>query len=216
VGFIGAGWEDFNSYIDLTMEMNGVPPAAVRLVQDAASSGVQIVVEQIPLILWSKKRQRPFACYEQSLAALTLKVGAKHLGAQTFDGYRVTAAKLQAAANSLALTLRWPDMWPDIPGDDRDKSDQWRLDNGLTSRTKLLMQREQLTREEAEAELEEVAEDLERERKLFGEAEAAAPAPGKPKPGQPEPDELEETDNDEPPDEEEEEEEEEEPDDDGA
>ncbi len=197
VGFIGAGWDDFNQYIDLTMEMNGVPPAAVRLVQDAASSGIQIVVEQIPLILWAKKRQRPFGRYEQSLACLTLRVGAKHLGAQTFDGYRVTAAKLEAAVSNPELTLRWPDMWPDIPGDDRDKSDQWRLDNGLTSRTKLLMQREQLTRDEAEAELEEVAEDLERERKLFGEAEAAAPpAPGKPKPTDDE-DDLEEPEEDE-------------------
>jgi hypothetical protein len=163
--------------------MNGVPPAAVRLVQDASSSGIQIVVEQIPLILWAKKRQRPFAQYEQQLAQLTLRVGAKHLGAQTFDGYRITAGQLQTAVDTLALTLRWPDMWPDIPGDDRDKSDQWRLDNGLTSRTKLMMQREKLTREEAEAELEEVAEDLKRERELFGEAEPAPPTP----PGQPPP-----------------------------
>jgi hypothetical protein len=178
VGFIAAGWDDFNSYIDLTMEMNGVPPAAVRLVQDAASSGIQIVVEQIPLILWAQKRQRPFARYEHALANLTLKVGAKHLGAQSFDGYRITASKLQAAADTMVMTLRWPDMWPDIPGESRDKSDQWLLDNGLTSRTKVLMERDNLTREEAVAELEEIAEDLERERELFGEPEP--PAPGQP------------------------------------
>jgi hypothetical protein len=107
-----------------------------------------------------------------------LRVGAKHLGAQEFDGYKVTASKLEAAAAQMVMTLRWPDMWPDIPGESRDKSDQWLLDNGLTSRTKVLMERDNLTREEAIAELEEVAEDLERERELFGEPEP--PEPGKP------------------------------------
>ncbi len=219
VGFVAAGWDDFNSYIDLTMEMNGVPPAAVRLVQDAASSGIQIVVEQIPLILWAQKRQRPFSRYEHNLASLTLRVGAKHLGAQTFDGYRTTSTKLQAAADELVLTLRWPDMWPDIPGESRDKSDQWLLDNGLTSRTKVLMERDNLTREEAVAELEEVAEDLERERALFGDAEAAAPPKKKP-PGKSDPDELDEPEEEEEPEPDEEEEaepdEEEEPDDGNA
>jgi hypothetical protein len=168
-GFIMAGWEDANHFIDLALECDGVPPASFRLVQDAASSGVQVVVEQIPLIAWATKRQRQFACYETDLAKLVFRIGASHLTSQDFRAYQLTGRVLEQAAADPLLTLRWPSMWPDIPGDDRDRSDQWSLDNGLTSRTMLLMRREHLTREEAEAKLEEIAEDLERERALFAE-----------------------------------------------
>jgi hypothetical protein len=168
-GFIMAGWEDANHFIDLALECDGVPPATFRLVQDAAASGIQVVVEQIPLIAWATKRQRQFQCYETELAKLVFRIGAVHLGTQDFRAYQLTGQMLQKAADDPLLTLRWPSMWPDIPGDDRDRGDQWLLDNGMSSRTMLLMRRDRLTRQEAEAKLEEIAEDLERERELFAE-----------------------------------------------
>lgn len=168
-GFVAAGWADFQAYLDHVLEMVGVPPASIRMVQDSARSGVSIVAEQVPLILWAEGRQRPFAGYEDDLARLVLTVGARHLGAQGDAGCRATADDLEAAAADPGLVLRWADLWPSLPGGDRDRADQWLLDHALGSRTQVLMRRDKLTREEAEARLKEIAEDRERERALFGE-----------------------------------------------
>lgn len=174
--YIAAGWEDLQNYLDHVMEMMGVPPAAVRMVQDSARSGVSIVAEQIPLITWAECRQRPFAYYEQALAELFLKVGAKVLGGQRAGAHQATAGQLEAAAREL-VSLRWPKMYPEMPGPEADASDQWLLDNGLASRVTVLMQREKWTREEAEAYLDEIAEDLQAEREKAGPP--APPAPPK-------------------------------------
>ncbi len=171
--FVAAGWDDFQNYLDHVLEMVGVPPATVRMVQDAARSGVSIVAEQIPLILWAEGRQRPFSGYEDDLARLVLTLGAGHLGSQADATYRATAEDLESAAADPGLVLRWADMWPSLPGGDRDRADQWLLDNALASRTQILMRRDKLTREEAEARLREVAEDLRRERGLGGGRAAA-------------------------------------------
>lgn len=168
--FVAAGWDDLQAYLDHVMEMCGIPPAVVRMVQDSAKSGVAIVAEQLPVITWAKRRQRPFGYYEDELARLVLKVGARHLGSQAGMDYRATARDLEAVAEEPGLTLHWPSLYPRIPGQDADTVDQFRLDHGLVSRTMLLMEREQLTREEAEGRLEEIAEDLARERELFAEA----------------------------------------------
>jgi hypothetical protein len=181
-GYIAAGWEDLQNYLDHVMEMMGVPPAAVRMVQDSARSGVSIVAEQIPLITWAEGRQRPAAYYEQALARLVMKVGAKVYGGQALGDHRATASQLEAAAKE-TLSLRWPKMYPEMPGPEADQSDQWLLDNGLASRVTVLMRREKWTREEAEAHLEEIAKDLANERAMFGpRPEPAAPAAPVPTP----------------------------------
>lgn len=169
--FIAAGWDDLKSYIDHVLEMIGVPPNTVRMEMTGGESGIAIVSEQIPLILWAEGRQLPYASYEDDLAKLVLAVGATHLGRQEYGEYRATAAQLEAVAAEPGLTLRWANMYPRIPGQTQDQADQFRLDNRLASRTTLLMEREQLTREEAEARLEEIAEDLIREQELFQKAE---------------------------------------------
>ena len=104
------------------------------------------------------------------MAKLVLTIGAQHLGAQADREYRVTARDLEAVAVEPELTLHWPSLYPRIPGTDADQADQFRLDHGLVSRTMLLMERENLSREEAEERLEQIAEDLTRERELFSEA----------------------------------------------
>ena len=173
--FVAATWDDLNSYLDHTLEMCGVPPATVRMIQDSARSGVSIIAEQTPLVDWAKSRQRPFGHYEDSLARLVLTLGARHFEAsRDLDlEYDVTAQQLAAAAPDPGLMLRWPKMYPQIPGAEMDQSDQWLLDNGLSSRTQLLMRRECLTREEARQHLEETADDLEWEHRLFGRPELA-------------------------------------------
>ena len=133
-------------------------------------SGVAIVSEQIPIILWALSRQRPFSHYEDRLAKLVLKVGAAHLADNG-----VSAGELEAAAADPGLVLNWPEMYPDLPGPERDQADQWLLENNLASRTQILMRRERLTHDEAEARLEQIAEDQARENEIFG-AVGAAPA----------------------------------------
>ena len=185
VSFIGAGWDDFNQFLDHTLEMNGVPPSSIRLEQTAAKSGYAIVVEQIPLILWAETRQRPFGKYEDDLAKVCLTVGSKHLAN---NGYAdATTAQLTAAAADPGLVLRWPCMYPDTPGPERNDEDEWLLDHGLTSRLQILMRREKLNAEEAEERLKAIADELKRERDIFGEL--VPPDPGKAKPD-PEKEEL--------------------------
>lgn len=169
--FIEADWQDTQSFIDHTLEMNGVPPSVIRMTEDSVRSGVAIIAEHLPVIGWAKSRQPEFAFYEEDLARLVLKIGAGHLGSQNDEEYKVTASDLEIASQHPGLELKWPNMYPRIPGEDQDRADQFELDTKLISKTMLLMQRECMTREEAEEMLEEVAEDLKREQELFSEIE---------------------------------------------
>ena len=160
--FVAAGWDDLQAYLDHVLEMCGVPPSTVRMVQDSSRSGVAIIAEQLPIIGWATRRQRPFGYYEDALARLVLQIGSRHLGAQSSQEYRATAAQLEGVAEEPGLVLHWPSLYPRIPGQDADQADQFRLDHGLVSRTMLLMEREDLTREEAEEKLKIIAADLAR------------------------------------------------------
>jgi hypothetical protein len=160
--FVAASWEDIRSYLDHVLEMCGVPPGTIRMDVDAMRSGVAIVAEQIPLITWAKARQRPFSYFEDNLARLVLTIGAAHELVPDAD-----AKNLQEALDDFSLQLRWGDMFPDIPGVERDTADQWLLDNGMSARIDVLMRRQQYTEEEAKEHLEKVAEHLEFEQKLF-------------------------------------------------
>ena len=167
--YVASGWEDLTEYTNHTFDCCGIPQAAIRMEQTSTQSGAAIVAEQIPLILWAQSRQEPFSYYERSLAQLVLNVASSHLASQTVDEYRVRGPQLEEAAYDPQLMLRWPSMYPRIPGQERDLSDSWELDNGFTSITAKLMERESLTREEAEAKLEEIAKDRKREHQLFGD-----------------------------------------------
>lgn len=169
--FVEADWQDTQSFIDHTLEMHGVPPSVIRMTQDSVRSGVAIVAEQLPVIAWAKSRQQPFGKYEDALAKLVLRIGSMHLGAQIDEEYKATAEDLEIVAKNPGLVLKWPNMYPRIPGEDTDKADQFRLDTRLVSKTILLMEREHLTREEAEERLDEIAEDLKREKELFADVE---------------------------------------------
>jgi Phage portal protein, SPP1 Gp6-like len=169
--FVEADWQDTQSFIDHTLEMHGVPPSVIRMTQDSVRSGVAIVAEQLPVIQWAKSRQKPFGYYEEDLARLVLKIGASHLGRQQDEEYRVTAADLEAVSMHPGLVLKWPNMYPRIPGEDQDRADEFELEKKLISKTMLLMERKNLTREEAEEMLEEIAEDLKNEQKLFSDVE---------------------------------------------
>ena len=155
LSFVASEWEDLANYIEHTLECVGVPPAAYRQVQTSSRSGAALMAEQISLIEAAKGKQMPFSHYEESLAKLCFQVALSHYKGGTLK-------------DDFSLTVKWPDLWPQMPGVERDRADQWDLDNDLQSRIGLLVKRDNLTREEAEAHLEQVAEDKKTEEALFG------------------------------------------------
>lgn len=157
LSYLSSDWEDMRAYLDHALEMLGVPPAAVRMEQSGARSGISIAAEQQPLAQWAQSRQRPYSYYERSLARVVLRVAAVAADAGVDVG--AAASDLVRASEDTALTLRWPDLAALPPGPDRDAHDQWMLDNGLMSRKHWLMQREHLTEEEAITRLAGVGSD---------------------------------------------------------
>jgi hypothetical protein len=153
------------------MQCADVPPAAFRMTQDSARSGLSIVAERLPLVARAERRQRPADYYERNLAMVTLAVGSRHLGANAElleDGtMKVTSSALAEAAKDPDLGLRWPSMKPKLSGEAANAEDDFRLANRMKSRTQILMERDDMTRAEAEAYLEQTAKDLEREEQLI-------------------------------------------------
>lgn len=156
LSFVASEWEDLQNYIDHTLECLGIPPAAYRQVQTSAKSGAALMVEQISLIETAKARQMPFSHYEECLAKLCFTVFQEYYGTPLVD------------LKDFSLTVKWPSMWPDLPGPERDRADQWDLDNDLISLIGLLIKRDHLTEEEAIAHLEKVAEDKKEQERILG------------------------------------------------
>jgi hypothetical protein len=151
--WIVANWDDLNRYIDHSLECHGVPPGTIRMSADAAS-GIAIMAEQAPILSRAESRRVPFAFYEQDAARTCLRVAAAHLRASGVD-----AGLLEAALDDLALSLRWPPLYVMLPGAERDASDEWRVAMGLASKIGLLMEREDLSREQAIERLRQIAAD---------------------------------------------------------
>ena len=163
LSFIEQEWADLQHYIEHTLECLGVPPAAYRQVQSSAKSGAALMAEQISLIESAKGKQMPFSHYEEQLAQLCFDVFAAYYGGDKLD--------------YVTLTIKWPDLWPSLPGPERDRADQWDLDNDLTSLIGLLVKRDNMTREEAVAHLEQVAADKIEQVKILGVEPAPVTVP---------------------------------------
>jgi hypothetical protein len=163
LGFVSQEWDDLDHLIDHTCECCGVPPAAYRQVQTTGKSGSALMVEQTSLLEWVKSRQHAFAEYEAALAKVCLQVQVAYYG----------ETALTPALDDFSLTVKWADLYPNIPGDARDKADEWDLRLQLTSKIQLLMKRNSMTREEAVAHLQQVETDLKEEQAILGEVTAA-------------------------------------------
>jgi hypothetical protein len=173
LGFVAVDWDDLNRYIDRALEDIGVPPGTIRL-DEAASSGVQVMVEQGPLISWSEARRQPFSDYESEAARKCAEVAAAHLRANGHE----PEPWLDEAARTASLALRWAPLYVQLPGVERDRSDEYRLANGYASKVQLLMEREDLTHAEAVEKLKSIEKDK-------AELEALGIEPGLPsKPGE--------------------------------
>ena len=168
LGYLETDWTDLNNYLGHSLEMIGLPESAIRMEQASASSGAQVIAEQIPLIEWAEGRQRPFTIYEHRLARLCLNVALHHaVGNDLPDLEGLSVEQLAEALADFDFAIRWPDLRKPMPGPERDQTDQFRIDNRLASRTQLLMEHDNLTRDQAEARLKETAKDLQREQTLF-------------------------------------------------
>lgn len=151
LGYIAADWLDINSYIDHSLEMIGIPPGTVRLVGNAAS-GIAILIEQAPLLAWAEGRRSPFRGYEESAATMYCKVAEaqfRRAGAEPADW-------LTASAKEADVALEYPQLYVQLPGPERDRADTFELEMGWTDKIHLLMERYDLTREQAIRRLEQV------------------------------------------------------------
>ncbi|HEY2154683.1 MAG TPA: hypothetical protein VGH33_03570 [Isosphaeraceae bacterium] len=174
-GWIGESWDDLNRYIDHSLECHGVPPGTIRMSADAAS-GIALMAEQAPILARAESRRVPFAFYEADAARTCLRVAAAHLRESGAD-----ARLLDVALDDLSLSLRWPPLYVLLPGAERDASDEWRVQMGIASRIGLLMEREDLTRDQAVERLRQIAADA-----ALATALGIAPAPAGAPPVQPE------------------------------
>lgn len=97
----------------------------------------------------------PFGDYESQAAGKAATVAAAHL---IVNG-RTPPPWLAATAADPGLSLRWPQLFVQLPGPERDRSDEWELSMGLTSKIQLLMARLDLTRDQAVDRLRQIDAD---------------------------------------------------------
>lgn len=172
LSFITMSWDDIENYMKLTMLTFGIPETAFNFRASAGRSGVSIIAEQAPLVLMARSYQQSYQHYETELARVALRVAVAH-GAN--NGTALT--HLSTALDDLNLSVKWGEMFSELPGAERDRADEWSVLNNYSSKHQVYMRREGCTWEEADEHLEQVAADLKREQEIFGELEAAAPRP---------------------------------------
>jgi hypothetical protein len=151
LGVIDASWLDLNNFLDHSLEMFGVPPALMRMIQSGARSGVSIQAEQQPVIGWVEGRRSLWSYYEEDAAKTCLRVAAAHL--RNNDRFE---PRIQAALEDWQFTVKWPSLYIQLPGPEKDRSDEWRLQMGLTDKIQLLMEREDLSEQEAVERFEQI------------------------------------------------------------
>jgi hypothetical protein len=171
LGFLDTDWKDLQDQLNMILQANGVPPAAVRMEQVSAQSGVAIVAEQIPVLRFQQARRQPFTLYEQQLARLVFAVARSHAENNEVEGFFECSVQEMSDAYYEAsdLSMRWPRSLDSMLQEQQTATNQFLLDNYLASRTQLAMQIFDMDRKEAEKYIAEVAKDVEREKKLFGE-----------------------------------------------
>jgi hypothetical protein len=175
VAYVAAHWADLNNHLDHVLEMNGVPPVLVRMIQAGARSGASITAEQTPLMGWVEGRRTAWSCYEEEAARTALMVYATHVRRSP------DLPAVRAALRAWSFTIHWPSLWVTAPGPARDQSDDWRLARGLVSKLGILMERQDLNEAEALAALVKVR-DQNRKLQALGIDVASPAKPATPPP----------------------------------
>lgn len=146
LSYVTVDWEDQNAFLDHTLEMWGVPPALVRMIQSGARSGASIQAEQLPILGWVEGRRADWGAYEEGFARTGIQVAESHL---RNSGLADDANTLQATLDDWNFSQRWPPLHIQLPGPERDKADDWRLENKLISLVGIVQERQDLSEEEA-------------------------------------------------------------------
>jgi len=153
--YVAADWQDLNANLDHQLEMWNVPPALIRMVQSGARSGASLQAEQLPILGWVEGRRGDWACYEDNAALTAFKTAESHL---RNVGLLEEADQLQTVIDEWSFTLRWPRLYIQLPGPDRDRADDWRLSKGIVSLIGIMQERDDLNEEEAFDALQKVAQ----------------------------------------------------------
>lgn len=145
---IGGGWTNIRNTIDSELEAIGIPLTAYRMDSATLPSGAALVAEQKPLIEYATERREPFRRYESDLKAVCCTVGGNYYG----------QPDLVAAAGA-PLSLTWPPASIDLPGAERDATDDDSVAKGYESPVMIVQRRFGLNREQAIAHMKQVADD---------------------------------------------------------
>lgn len=142
-------WQDVRHTLDQAAEACDLPPGSLRLDYADAPSGFSIVARNFPLYDRAKQRR---SIYQRAECELVRVIAAVHAA-------RTGQAQIAAAARSATILLSWPEPRIPVPGPDRDETDAWEINLGITSRLQVIQRRYGLTREQAIEHLKRVAED---------------------------------------------------------
>jgi hypothetical protein len=153
--YITADWSDLQNFIDHALETCGIPPGAIRMV-GTADSGIAMMIEQAPLLGWAEQRRGPFGHYEGKAARMAARVACtqfRRAGSTPADWL------VEMALEDDGLSLEWAPLYVQLPGPERDRADTFDLSMGWTSKIRLMMERDSLTREQAIRRLAQVQQD---------------------------------------------------------
>ncbi len=160
---VETAWADLKAYVDQCLEELDIPATLMRSSDSSTDlSGVAIVAKQIPFYEQARTRQ-PFAKETESEL---FRVACGVVG--TWHG---SAELLAAAADPARLVVTWPEPQIPMPTAERDQSDQWELDAGLTDPIEVLARRRGITLNQAEELAEKIAERRDRWAELMGSLE---------------------------------------------
>ena len=116
------------------------------MTQSSAASGLAIQSEQLPLLTWVEGRRGDWQSYEEDAARMALTIAESHTRAH---GVRSEADRIQAMLEGWEFSIQWPNLFTQLPGPQRDQSDQWRMEQGLSNKVTTLMERNGWTEEES-------------------------------------------------------------------
>jgi hypothetical protein len=151
---VGDAWADIQNTVEQGLSDLDIPLSAYRSEARGVRSGAAMITEVMPLLQRSKGRRLHFAEAERELAQLALAIGG---GYYDWADAGLKAALLAESADP-QLALAWPDDLR-IPWMEAANVVGLDLDQGLTSRVKVLMGERGFSRVQAEAELAEIVAD---------------------------------------------------------
>ena len=141
-------WVDLEKYMKQVATAVNLPYSSLELQYEDASSGIALIIKSFPLMTRARQRRPIYQLAETDLARTIL----------TAFGFHYGRAELVPAAKQLSILLAWPEPRLEIPGPDRDQTDEWEMQCGIKSRVIVCMERYGLNEDQAIERIKTVAE----------------------------------------------------------